>query len=457
MFNSLKKYLAPFNYLDLAILIVILMVLFFTFQQADLMHTFISSIAYVKGHFLDFYEYNAALHSIYFTNFDYSVGLTNSYMSPTFILYSIWNIPMYLLGLLPDISEGGLSNYHLPYITIFYNKLLAVIIYFLSAIVLFKIGLTIKLDRNKSFLLVVIFITAPIAVFSQFIFGQYDIFTVFFMLLGLLYYYKKSRYIYIIFFGIAITFKYHALLFALPLILMREKNIFKLALYGLIIASPILVNIAIYVHSQVFVEQVIGFKTAKVFKLYTYAAFILLFIFSYFKRVETDDDIVRWSVFYLTAASFISFGLSLWHPQWLLMMIPFLALGTVINSHYKKLLIIDIFMVMFVIAQSAIQFPINVDQQLLNFGILHSILPDNLNTFLPMGGSIFPHIHKYFYFALFALCLLAHLILKYPKFTFKDLNYDISDSVNYIRVRFIVGVSLFVIPVFISFLSAKLY
>ena len=139
------------------------------------------------------------------------------------------------------------------------------------------------------------------------------------------------------------------------------------------------------------------------------------------------------------------------------MAMPILAIGTAINKHIKKLLIIDIFMMMFYIGQSTLLFPRNVDQDMLNQGVFRSLMPENLNLFLPIGGHIYPFYHMHFYVALFTICLFLHFFLKSPIFRFNYVNEDISSSANYIRLRFVFGLLCFIIPVIISFTAAKYF
>jgi Gpi18-like mannosyltransferase len=86
--------------------------------------------------------------------------------------------------------------------------------------VLSKIARLLKKDPqiNQQRYPEVLFITAPIAIFAVFDFGQYDIIGVFFTLLGFYFYLKKDFLRFAIFFSIAISFKYFSLVIYIPLI-----------------------------------------------------------------------------------------------------------------------------------------------------------------------------------------------------------------------------------------------
>lgn len=96
-------------------------------------------------------------------------------------------------------------------------------------------------------------------VFSQFIFSQYDIFTVFFMVLGLYLYLEGKLWQFALAFGMAATFKYHAVLYFLVLILLREKKIRNLIRYAVIMAVPLMVEILPNIGSEAFRRNVFGF------------------------------------------------------------------------------------------------------------------------------------------------------------------------------------------------------
>ena len=80
-----------------------------------------------------------------------------------------------------------------------------------SALIVYKILLTLGCKQKKALLGLYLFTTSPIAIFSQFVFVQYDSFTVFFVLLGIWLYLKKKPWGFILSLGVAATFKYYAL------------------------------------------------------------------------------------------------------------------------------------------------------------------------------------------------------------------------------------------------------
>ncbi len=96
----------------------------------------------------------------------------------TFLAYAIWNLPLYLTGHAP---QAMLTN---SFINNMWYKLLPVLLYYATSHLIYQIGVEAGFGEKKAKLCKFAFLVFPIGVFSQFIFSQYDIFTVFFMVLG---------------------------------------------------------------------------------------------------------------------------------------------------------------------------------------------------------------------------------------------------------------------------------
>ena len=193
---------------DWIVSILILTVLFFTCVHSDVKLTGNRSFLMYK-HFTDFYQ----------ASYEQSGGYWANYLPSTFIAYAIWNLPLYLTGHTP---EAILTN---SFVNLMWYKLLPVIIYFITAQLIYHIGKEMGFGEKKSLLCKFAFLVFPMGVFSQFIFSQYDIFTVFFMVLGLYFFLKNKMWQFALAFGMASTFKYHAVLYFAALLLLKEKKI----------------------------------------------------------------------------------------------------------------------------------------------------------------------------------------------------------------------------------------
>ena len=178
--------------------VFILAICFFLFQQADLYHTVASSYGYLKGHFLDFYEYNE----------NPSIG-GNDYLPLLYLIFAAWNFPVYLLGLTSDVMASGYLG--LRPIEVFWSKLMLVGFFFATTLMVGKVAKLIAGNREAAIASAISFATAPIAIFAVFIMGQYDIIGLFFIVAGFYYYLKRNTPYFVLLFGVAVSFKYFAL------------------------------------------------------------------------------------------------------------------------------------------------------------------------------------------------------------------------------------------------------
>ena len=332
--KKIKEYFREVTIVDYIIAVIIMVFCFFSYQHADVLHTGGSSFAYLNGHFWDFYDYNAKYLKV------------NNYMPTTYLFFALWNIPIKLLGLVTVPTK------HVGIIVRLWYKLFTTIIYIGTAFIIEKICSELNLNTRSAKLTAFLFFTNPIALYSQFIFSQYDIITTFFLLLGLYFWLKDDDYKFIASFAIALTCKYFSLLFFVPLLLIKEKNILKILHKLLLVCSLFIVETIIYLHSSAFINGVFGFKAASyIFELsldlgYTKISVVLLLYaiicgYCYFVEIP-DESQSKVAIWILNLVTFIAFGLSFWHPQWLLMAVPFWVLGTVFAKNKEFYLFLDI-------------------------------------------------------------------------------------------------------------------
>ena len=386
-------------------------------------------------HFTDFYQ----------ASYEQSGGYWANYLPSTFIAYAIWNLPLYLTGHAP---EAILTN---SFVNLMWYKLLPVIIYFITAQLIYHIGKEMGFGEKKSLLCKFAFLVFPMGVFSQFIFSQYDIFTVFFMVLGLYFFLKNKMWQFALAFGMASTFKYHAVLYFAALFLLKEKKIRNLIRYTLIMAVPLMVEILPNLSSDAFRRNVFGFSALEYVKkpfsvgffsginlMAAVAAFVL--VWAYQKKVDKDAT-ASWAVFFCVAVSFSVFGFSTWNPQWVLLMAPFLVLNIFMNENGNLLLMItNIFMLaMYIFCSQSM-----VDERVLNGGILKYILKDR-NFAVRMWDVYRFHDQELLCTAMW-IVLLLYVVFGHPRYHSKKGSTISRGLVWQIRAAFLFGVAAFVLP-----------
>lgn len=419
----------------------VLVLCFLLFQQGDLAHTTASSYAYLNGHFSDFYEYNKKY-----------MG-RNDYLPLLYIIFAIWNIPLYLFG---SLSSPELWQQLSP-IELAWAKLLPVIFFFASAMVLAKISkLIADGDGGVPSSAAVIFATAPIAIFAVFIFSQYDIIGVFFTLLGFYFYLKKDLLRFACFFSVAISFKYFALIIYVPLILMAEKNcinIVRLMLIGIFVTAA---EYAIYSQSKVFQAKIFSLALTKITesstdnagwsfsnpKLYLAALYLLGCCYVYFKKFNIESEWKKTAVLVPIVAYGLMFAAVRWHPQWLIIVMPFFALAYTYIKNRTLLAYLDLLGMLAFVWMIVNIFPYNVDVTMIKHGVLKDYIPQPpliISDFMKQDAfSIFQSIFNVYLF----LPVLVILLQSFSKQ--RAASKKLSERLVFIR--FFAGVSCFLLP-----------
>ena len=420
--------------LDWILSFLILAVLFVTCVHSDVKLTGNRSFLMYK-HFSDFYE----------ASYKQSGGYWANYLPSTFIAYAIWNLPLYLTGHAP---EAILTN---SFVNLMWYKLLPVILYFVTAQMMYRIGMKLGFGEKKSLLCKFAFLVFPMGVFSQFIFSQYDIFTVFFMVLGLYLYLEGKLWQFALAFGMAATFKYHAVLYFLVLILLREKKIRNLIRYAVIMAVPLMVEILPNIGSEAFKRNVFGFGALDYVKkpfalgffsginlLAAVAAFVL--VWAYQKKAE-EEEIASWGIFFCVAVSFAIFGFSTWNPQWVLLMVPFLVLNIFMNRNGNLLLMItNIFMAaMYIFCSQSM-----VDERVLNGGILKYILKER--AFAVRMWDLYRFHDQELLCTAMWVVLLLYVVFGHPRYHQNKGNIISKGLIWQVRAAFLFGVAAFTVP-----------
>ena len=414
----------PIGLFDWICFFIIAVFCYISFLHGDILCTAGSSISYLGGHIKDFYEYNPAN----------GVEIMNNYLPSTYILFAIWNIPIYLLNLV------SCPMYFVENVSLFvklWYKALPVIFFFASGFVILKIGQILGFTYKKSKLLMYIFFTTPIAFFSPLIFGQYDSFTLFFTLLGVYYYFKDDAFKFVFFFAIAMTFKYFAFLIFLPLLLLREKKILKIFVFSFLFFVPCVLESLFYIGSKNFKIGVLAFKAPNyllkgelnLFFIHPslfLIAWVFLLVFCYMKRFDDDskEEFFKWAIYLCNVVVFFIFGLSMWHPQWLIFMVPFTVLGSIVNKKAYVFFVLDSVMFFIFVVLCSSLWRGSVDERLMEKGIFNNFIDFNYDVttsfsdFIPKFGNNFSN----WLFSCFSALMLFGAVFKHPKYmnSFKE-------------------------------------
>ncbi len=147
-----------------------------------------------------------------------------------FILYAIFAVYDFPLWVWEKLSGVGFSAH---YITRWYAQGIVWVFSGVSAYLLYKIALICEMDEDEARWASLLFITSPLFFFTEVVIGGYDIISVAFSLLGIYGYMKKNNRVFVWAFALAVTAKLFALWIFIPLLLLREKKIWKIFVGGI--------------------------------------------------------------------------------------------------------------------------------------------------------------------------------------------------------------------------------
>lgn len=340
-------------FIDSWLYFAIVLLCFLSFNHPDILHTIACTSAMLNGHIADFYDTVGA-----------AFGNSN-YLPATYVVFSLWGIPLKLLGFFKTVAELE------PVWLFFWFKVLTSVFFAGSAVVLYKICLEFSKDQRRAILACVLWVSSPVAIFSQFIFGQYDILSIFFMLLGLLYYVRGDLLRFSFWFSISVAFKYFPAFIFFPLLALKEKNIWKLAFYTALFSAPNLIQIAMFYHSPAFVTGVLGFGAAKRAVNTGLMLWPFICVYAYivnFKHRE-PRDLYLYAKLGLASVVLIFSHLSPWHPQWFLILTPFIAILIAYSRDIKTMLFVDTVFSLGFFSHTFKAFPAAADTELFRLGL----------------------------------------------------------------------------------------
>ncbi len=280
-----------------------------------------------NGNFTEYYRYaaeNAASETVYTAN--YNVLL--------YFVFMIWNLPTAIL----HVTKG--IDYMDSVKCLLWCKLLILLLILASSYVIRKI-MDLYVDskelKNKAHLF---FLSCSCVIVPALVASQYDIFSIFFILLGLYFYLKKDMKKFLIFFMVAVPFKSFAFFVFVPLLLLHEKNILKIFGKCILVFIPQFVaglpfrgeefyTICLKSQNRDAMElllngtvEIAGYSVNLFF-----VAFISLCVFCYMKKLSFAEEKDPAIPIFITTCAISSFMLFMSiRSYWVIMFIPFTLL-----------------------------------------------------------------------------------------------------------------------------------
>jgi hypothetical protein len=428
---------------------LLLIACFFSFAQSDIYATGWNALNYLFGNTLDFYENCKRIQGA-------GKVVAASYPPSVYVIFAIWLYPFKYLGFLKSAAIFP------PYL-VYWLKLLTSLVYIATGFIFYKVIQCYQQHKGRGKHAALIWLTTPLALFPQFIFSQYDIFYVFFTLVGFLYFLKQRILLASFLFGLAITFKYFPFFVFLPLLLFFEKKIARLLLAFGVFLIPTFCIYSLYGRSPAFMEGVVHFSAmSKIFfaaidaggpKIYYVVTLFAILMGVCYTLEVRKENYLHFAAYIFLISSTFPFLFILWHPQWILFITPAIVLTTIIvkKEQMLKFLLFDLVGMLVFVAYISLVWQHNVDAAMFHPTIFHVAFEHNYTM-----ANIFS-FGKYSadtFFSLFTAYLLLQIILKYPRVTEKKVDYS-GYSYHDVRIRYYIGLLIFVLPVMLVIYKNK--
>ena len=419
-------------------LMTILSVALFS-QKGDISHTIHSSYAYLQGQLVNFYDFNV-----------YVVG-ENNYLPTVYIIFAIWMLPLHVLGLTSSVDLSGgvipkpLEMNLLP-LELLWAKLALILAFVISVYIFRELAKrAFGDDSRRTWLTTLSFATAPLAFFAVGIFNQYDVFGVLFTLLGLLFLVDGKHFRFTLFFGLAISLKFFAMLLVVPLILYFVNSWFdRLKAFLAVFLVPVILSLP-YLTSEAFRSGVlflVNDRATDPFFLASLPFTIVLYgaiVFWSWRLNKANTDSFRVLALIGLGVYSILFTSVFFHPQWLIVITPFIALAVGYVkpvSSYLWLETVGFFAFTWYMVN---MWPMNVDSVMILNGPLSSLFffqPQPLSLFYTLDLS--PIFLLIFEVVLLVLALFPLAFVGKPDFSRNSISIPLALVVRGLSPLFLI-------------------
>lgn len=426
---------------DWLLAVIVLILCFFVFYHGDIRATGLSSLNYLFGSPLEFYD-NCKI----FVGKGESI-LGTCYLPPTYLVFACALYLLKLLGLITDPTN-------IPPVGVYVCKGLVTAIYVLSGWVFYRITAFYSEDPGWRKFATAVYLTSPLLIFTQFVFSQCDIFYIVLTLIGYGLILRRRVFAASVVFGLAITFKAFPAFVYLPLLLLIEKRFWQLAASGLLFILPTALLHVLYSGSPAFVEGVINHPAhGRVFAagidlegwkiIFLFSGFAILCGWSYLAS-PGPERLVSDATFTFLAGSILPFLFVNWHPQWLASVMPAIVLTSMTDKRWDRFLALDLAGMAFLLATTVTFFP-HIEEKMVRLQLLRA--PEQNGWSMGMLVNIFGSHSASVYASLFFGYLLLQLVAKAKPVPLASCNRGANGmTMGYLRLRLYGGLAIFIAP-----------
>jgi len=338
------------------------------------------------------------------------------------------------------------------------------LVYPACGVVVYRIAMEMGMDEKKSCLAAFAAVTMPIGISCQYIFKDSLSPALFFTLLGFLFWLKGKDYLYILCFAVAVFLSGLAFPIFVLLLVLREKKLQRNILSTFLVLIPTILEFLIKLTDSEYRENLdlsVLNVHGSVMPMGVHAIYISVFLAIFIvicayihKPEEAKEDRVMWSLYFIGLMMFAMFGFGGFSLDALIIMVPFLTLSAFIHKNTKIFMALDILLMLFMVLFAVNEFEGIADETLFLSGIKGTVLGDGIINKIQMK-DVLVYQDKDMILSFFSVLLLVSAFFKHPKYLNKDFKAEvISGTVGFVKTRFIVGITIFLLPALLCLISA---
>ncbi len=359
-------YSAP-NKKEYAFFFAVAVVFYFAFAHPDITetarHAYILLLSTFDGDFLMFFENTLSL------KYGYIYSNAAHYNILLYIGYAVFELPLFIVE---KLFNFAFSDNFLAY----WCKFIGTAFYVGCAVLTGKIAKLLSFSEEGKAWAPLLFLLSPIAFFTTVVMGQYDSICLYFLLLALTFYFKKNHTAFSLLVGVGAVFKFFPLFLFIPLLLLVEKRPLHIAKYGVYSLWLLLPTSLLFagrtgdanVFTAIMIERVLAVKFTGGIMNYSVFGTVMACVcaFCLLYRPKTDEALWQAALYTGLFVFGTLFMLVYWHPQWLILLLPFMLLAILQNKHQSSYFYLAVlFYIGFFIAVAAV-FPGALEWNMLN-------------------------------------------------------------------------------------------
>lgn len=416
----MQAYDLPLPWWQAALLAAAFVLAFVFFSHPDLWetsaHSYLLLDSIFSGHPLDFYNRVAAHQNdfYYINNANYNIVI--------YLIFAVWQLPLYLVQTLFGVSVGDLFLY-------LWSKCVCVGFFIGCGILLRRLSLLLGLSPQMAGAAALFFVFDPVAFFSPVVMGQYDTICLFFTLWALCCYVRGRYTRFSLVLGIGVVCKFFPLLLFVPLILLAEKRLPRLMGYGVCALWLYLPTTLLYwgrtgdahIFTQAMIDRLFrlnyetGVRGVPIFVL-GYALLVFAAMLYTAPDAGRRNDVALYCCLAVYGWLFLCL---LWHPQWILLLVPFIVLTTFRHPVRMPWFWLDIALCAGFFMNCFYEYPNQMGAGLLDGGVLPLITGHTIGSCgenWKMVSNFLEHIPYVWVLTpvLFCGAILAQLLFKLP-------------------------------------------